>query len=146
MLRRKKALACMLALTVICQNVTVLAQGVKTNGSNNTTYITVDPATQHQTMEGWGTSLAWWANMVGGWDMIDPNDPNGRTKKEVLSELLFDPEKGIGINIVRYNIGGGDNPEHDHLVRMEADIPGYKANEDSDYNWKADEDQLWILE
>lgn len=145
MLRRKKTIACIAILAIVCQNATSLATGVKEKSSNNTTYITVDPAMQYQTMEGWGTSLAWWANMVGGWDMIDPNDPEGRTKKEVLSELIFDPEKGLGINIVRYNIGGGDDPEHDHLVRMEADIPGYKENEESEYDWSADKNQLWIL-
>ena len=27
----------------------------------------VDPRVRYQTVEGWGTSLAWWANVIGGW-------------------------------------------------------------------------------
>ena len=30
------------------------------------TIITNNPSTRHQTMKGWGTSLCWWANLVGG--------------------------------------------------------------------------------
>ena len=28
---------------------------------------TIDPALQYQTVDGWGTSLAWWAKLVGQW-------------------------------------------------------------------------------
>jgi hypothetical protein len=28
--------------------------------------LSVDPSIQYQTLQGWGTSLAWWANVVGG--------------------------------------------------------------------------------
>jgi hypothetical protein len=48
--------------------------------------------------EGWGTSLAWWANDLGGW--------KDQTKVDEVMDLIFDPAKGLGLNIVRYNIGG----------------------------------------
>ncbi|WP_434749904.1 hypothetical protein [Paenibacillus amylolyticus] len=52
--------------------------------------------------EGWGTSLAWWANDLGGW-----KDQN---KVDEVMDLIFDPVKGLGLNIVRYNIGGKKTP------------------------------------
>ncbi|HEV2327810.1 MAG TPA: hypothetical protein VGY56_03365 [Verrucomicrobiae bacterium] len=45
---------------------------------------------------GWGTSLCWWANVVGNY----PNRTN-------YMDLAFNTLK---LNIVRYNIGGGQNP------------------------------------
>lgn len=102
----------------------------------------VDPTTQYQEIEGWGTSLAWWANMVGGWDMPGRS---GREARQELMDLIFDTQKGLGMNIVRYNIGGGDNPEHDHYRRIEGDMPGFKETPDSPYNWDADANQIWVL-
>lgn len=60
--------------------------------------VVVDPAVQYQTIEGWGTSLAWWAEGAGGW-----SDAGQRAR---LADALFDPDTGLGLNVVRYNIGG----------------------------------------
>ena len=60
--------------------------------------VVVDPAVQYQTIEGWGTSLAWWAEGAGGW-----SDGGQRAR---LADALFDPGRGLGLNVVRYNIGG----------------------------------------
>ncbi|CAI7876169.1 unnamed protein product [Closterium sp. NIES-53] len=49
--------------------------------------------------KGWGTSLAWFGNYVGGL-------PNKRLN--TLMDLIFKKE-GLNFNIVRYNIGGGFN-------------------------------------
>lgn len=151
MIRRKKGkIALILSTVFLLQmgNYSIITP--KADNSRKINYVTVDPSMQYQEFEGWGTSLCWWANMVGNWDMVDPNDAEGRTKREVLSELMFDVDKGLGMNIVRYNIGGGDNPdkeEHpEHLTRIEGDVPGYKETEDSEYNWDADKAQLGILE
>ena len=58
---------------------------------------TVDPNFVLVTnFEGWGTSLCWWANVVGGYS--NRND---------YASLAFTTLK---LNIVRYNIGGGENP------------------------------------
>ena len=32
------------------------------------TKVVVDPGKKYQLFEGWGTSLCWWAELVGGWD------------------------------------------------------------------------------
>ena len=151
MIRRKRGkLALVLSTLFLFQISSYSMTTPKADNSEKSNYVTVDPSVQYQEFEGWGTSLGWWANMVGDWDMTDATDEEGRSKREVLSELLFDKEKGLGINIVRYNIGGGDNPdkeEHpEHLTRIEGDIPGYKASADDEYNWEADKAQLGVLE
>ncbi len=78
--------------------------------------------------EGWGTSLCWWANRVGYSDELTIQ----------AAEAFFDKEKGLGLSIGRYNIGGGDNvtdqPQKDdssdflhaaHIKRSDSIVPGY---------------------
>lgn len=67
--------------------------------------------------EGWGTSLAWWANDLGAW--------KDEEKLNEVMDLVFDPVKGMGLNIVRYNIGGGENPGLKAL-RPGGDVPGFQ--------------------
>ena len=52
--------------------------------------------------EGWGTSLCWWANRIG----------YNKTLTDKSAQLFFDAKKGLGLNIMRYNVGGGDDPTH----------------------------------
>lgn len=52
-------------------------------------------------MDGFGTSLCWWAGQVGTW--------SDAKRKEIL-DLVFGKD-GLGLNIVRFNIGGGENPQ-----------------------------------
>ena len=47
--------------------------------------------------EGWGTSLCWWANRIGYSEKMTSQ----------AAELFFS-DKGLDMNIGRYNIGGGD--------------------------------------
>ncbi len=81
--------------------------------------------------EGWGTSLCWWANRVGYSDELT----------ERAAEAFFDKENGLGMNIGRYNIGGGDNvtdqPLPDdatdflhaaHIKRSDSIVPGYATD------------------
>ena len=65
--------------------------------------------------EGWGTSLCWWANRIGYSDVLS----------QKAAELLFDAETGLGMNIARYNIGGGDDPTHNHITRTDSMMPGF---------------------
>ncbi len=39
---------------------------------------TVDPTVQYQTWEGWGSSLAWWAKVVGGFPEPVPHRLHGQ--------------------------------------------------------------------
>ena len=65
--------------------------------------------------EGWGTSLCWWANRIGYSDVL----------AQKAAELLFNAETGLGMNIARYNIGGGDDPTHNHITRTDSMMPGF---------------------
>jgi galactan endo-1,6-beta-galactosidase len=64
----------------------------------------VNPKGKRQIWDGWGASLAWWANAFGG----------GR-KADALADILFTRKRvkydgktvpGLDMNIVRYNAGG----------------------------------------
>ena len=88
------------------------------------TIFAIDPskisAFNNGKFQGWGTSLCWWANRIGYSDNLS----------QQAAELLFDAENGLGMNIVRYNIGGGDDPSHDHITRTDSMMPGF---------WRLDE-------
>ncbi len=88
--------------------------------------------------EGWGTSLCWWANRVGFSDKL--------TKE---SAKLFFSGDGLALNIMRYNIGGGDDPAHSHIERTDSEMPGWwKYDEESEsfvFNSDTDKNQLAVL-
>ncbi|HYP76160.1 MAG TPA: glycoside hydrolase [Polyangiaceae bacterium] len=95
-----------------------------------TKLVKVDPALRQQKFEGWGTSLCWWANNVGGW---------AADKRNALVDLVADPVKGLGYNVFRYNIGGGENPAHTHMEAFR-DMPGFEAA-DGTFDWTVDANQ-----
>lgn len=102
-------------------------------------FLKFDPTHQNIEWEGWGTSLAWWANFIGTQNNIQLN--------EHIASLLFDPSNsdGLQMNIVRYNIGGGSNPSENEVLRPGGNVPGYKIKADGDYNWNADYGQMYFL-
>ena len=91
----------------------------------------VDPGKKYQVFEGWGTSLCWWAVKAGAWS------EENRSK---LIGAIADPDTVLGYTIFRYNIGGGDQPGHNHLTKGDGGgkVPGYKPTEKGDYDWTAD--------
>ncbi|HEY0468801.1 MAG TPA: glycoside hydrolase [Polyangiaceae bacterium] len=94
----------------------------------------LNPALRQQKFEGWGTSLCWWARNVGGW-AVD--------KRNALVDLVADPVNGLGYNVFRYNIGGGDNPAHTHMDTFR-DMPGFEKA-DGTFDWDADAGQRAVL-
>ncbi|RIX53868.1 hypothetical protein D3P08_06310 [Paenibacillus nanensis] len=73
--------------------------GTEENGEGSSSMgqkITLDYNRRYQSIDGFGASGAWWAQEVGGWDNLDQ-----------IMDLLYDEQKGIGLNIYRYNIGAG---------------------------------------
>lgn len=90
----------------------------------------------HVIWDGWGTSLCWWANFVGGLPKED---------FDYVVDLLFDPRKGLGMNIVRYNIGGGADLTFDTNLRPFGDVPGFKSGPNEPYDWTADKRQRAVL-
>ncbi|HEV8551216.1 MAG TPA: glycoside hydrolase, partial [Polyangiaceae bacterium] len=100
-----------------------------------TKLVKVNAAAPHQTFEGWGTSLCWWANHVGGWDT------DGRN---AVVDAVVDPTNGLGYNVFRYNIGGGDAPDHDHMDQYR-DMPGFEPSAGT-WDWDADANQRAVLQ
>lgn len=80
--------------------------------------------------EGWGTSLCWWANVVGGF-----------ANRNTYASLAFSQ---LRLNIVRYNIGGGENPGISNTMEFRAQMQGFEPNP-SVWNWNVDANQRWML-
>ncbi|WP_371774559.1 glycoside hydrolase [Streptomyces sp. NBC_01438] len=109
--------------------------------------IRLDPSYQQPSFQGWGTALAWFAHVTGGW-------PDAQRNR--LADDLYGAD-GLGFTIARYNIGGGDSPETTPYMRPGADIPGYWSRPgpeapdwwDPDradhWNASADANQQWWL-
>jgi len=100
-----------------------------------TTLVKVNPAVRYQTFEGWGTSLCWWADRVGGWDASGRN---------AVVDAIVNPVSGLGYNVFRYNIGGGDAPAHDHMD-AHREMPGFEPSAGT-WNWDADANQRAVLQ
>lgn len=97
-----------------------------------------DPSYQQEEFEGWGTSLVWFANATGDYP------PEIREK---LARLLFGDD-GLGLNIARYNIGGGNAPDVKDYLRAGGAVEGWwqapegTTREDTDW-WSADDPADW---
>ncbi|MEK5397065.1 discoidin domain-containing protein [Paenibacillus sp. FSL K6-2859] len=106
--------------------------GQKVDAANTT--IKLDPNHLQQSWEGWGTSLAWFGNITGGW-----NDK----VKEAMADALYSPD-GLNFNIARYNIGGGENPAYNSM-RQGGDVPGFSPSPGV-FDWAQDANQRWWLQ
>lgn len=105
-----------------------------------TTQINLEPLQSYQTIEGWGSSLCWWAAQVGNWK---------EAKVDSIVDLITSPDK-LNMNIFRYNIGGGDDPSHfgGHMVKgkgKRAEMEGFKASVGAPYDWTADKGQRIMM-
>ena len=118
----------------------ILSNGCNQSELQNRIEVKIDILQTAQTIEGWGSSLCWWAGQVGNWE---------ESKVDSIIGLITSPN-GLNMNIFRYNIGGGDDPAHTggHMVKgkgKRAEMEGFKATENLPYNWKADEAQRLIM-
>ena len=138
-----------LGALLLAASLTLSACAGGATASREALRVRVDPANISRVndgvFQGWGTSLCWWANRVGYSD----------TLAQLAAEAFCDPEKGLGLNILRYNIGGGDDPAHDHITRTDSMMPGFWANPrvdaiagkyEWDYDWSQDAGQRNVLE
>lgn len=128
--------ACGLAAIAVWRNIGELAERNENVLAFDADVIVVNPEEGYSGFEGWGTSLAWWGHVVGQWE-------NEEAFSELM-DLIFDPQKGIGLNIVRYNIGGGENPAIPNTLRPGADVPGFQP-EEGRWDWEADAGQRRVL-
>jgi O-glycosyl hydrolase len=99
--------------------------------------VSINPAIKRQVVEGWGGSLCWWANIMGGYS---------DAKIKQICDWITSPASGMNMNIFRFNIGGGDTPAHHHMRADGGAMPGYKDSLTAPYNWKSDANQRKILQ
>ncbi len=134
---RKMQLACALsAFLTIATLVAVQLTNLSTTYAAGYT-VTVTPSQQYQTLQGWGSSMAWWANIAGGWT---------NSKRTALAEALFNPTTGIGLNVLRYNFGA-DGPGNVCEKQMQAggNVPSFEPTQ-GNYVWTNDANQLWMAQ
>jgi hypothetical protein len=105
------------------------------------------------TFQGWGVSLAWWAEIVGGWPPAD--------QEPVVQALFGDPSSPgwpivggrtvppLGLNIIRYNLGaspaGGGTDSCHASFRVGASIPTVMAGAGQAVNLSQDGSQIGVL-
>ncbi|HEX3020216.1 MAG TPA: glycoside hydrolase [Chitinispirillaceae bacterium] len=106
------------------------------NGVTEAVTVTVNPQVKHQKFEGWGTSICWWGNVIGKYP---------EKTRDSIMDLLFDTVDGLGLSIIRYNIGGGDNPSHTHMGIGKL-MDGFKASETASYDWTKDSGQRLVVD
>ena len=114
---------------------------------------TINPSTKWGVWEGWGCSLAWWANVFGSRE--DIADIVFTTKSTALNGEML---PGLGMTIARYNIGGCSIvPAYGSSIVFSPKIPDFKkiqgywldwrsADPASDsWNWFVDSNQRTML-
>ncbi len=131
----------------------LLGTALATGTARANATIAVNPGTKYGTWEGWGTSLAWWANVFGARD--DFADIFFTTKSTTYNGTSL---PGLGLNIARYNLGacswntvGGESMVASATIPAFKQIEGYWQdwnNEDptsSAWDWTADATQRAML-
>ncbi len=113
--------------------------------------VTLHPAVERPStvFEGWGTALAWFADVTGGW-------PD--TERERLADLFYGKD-GLGWTIARYNIGGGNAAGTPPYLRPGGAVPGFwqqpagaqgrdwwRADDPAMWDWSQDKRQRWWLD
>ena len=107
--------------------------------------------TAQQTLRGWGMSLAWEANVIYGGPFDAAQVPDPAQQRRTMDLLFGDPARGpgLGLNVARYNIGGGD-PEPGRCPRPPVAQPGarmegFLAGPGAAYDWSRDASQRRML-
>ena len=112
-----------------------------------TVAVKVDPSQDLGSWEGWGSSLAWWGRAIGGTGNAD-----------YYADLIYttkttDNYPGLGLNIVRYNVGGGgvNQPQENKGSKLQwyMDIQGYwpdpNNSDPANWSWSVDENQRSMM-
>ncbi|WP_053853406.1 beta-1,6-galactanase [Streptomyces sp. NRRL B-24085] len=132
---------------------TLLGSALATGTARADATIAVSPGTSYGTWEGWGTSLAWWANVFGARD--DFADIFFTTKSTSYNGTSL---PGLGLNIARYNLGACSwNTVSGSAMVASPNIPAFKQIEgywqdwnnenptSSAWDWTADANQRAML-
>jgi len=108
----------------------------------------LDLARDLGTWQGWGSSLAWWGRAVGGTQNAD-----------YFADLIYTMQEtdglpGLGLNIVRYNVGGGGiNQAAENKgpkLQWQMDIHGYWTDpnnrDPATWDWSVDQNQRAMMQ
>ncbi|MFD8422346.1 beta-1,6-galactanase [Streptomyces sp. NPDC059466] len=114
---------------------TFLGGALATGTAHADAAIAVNPRCTYGTWDGWGTSLAWWANVFGARD--DFADLFFTTRSVTYGGVTL---PGLGLNIARYNLGAcSTNSVGGESMTASPNIPAYKRIEGYWQDWN-DED------
>ena len=115
--------------------------------------IVIDATDTMQSWDGWGTALAWWANMYG--DLT--NIVEGQEQRKNITDMIF-TDKGLNLNIARYNLGTYENPVNtswDTVLNMPPVVkdptdgnwePGDPFEYELEYDLSNDANQRWVFD
>ncbi|MDH4390827.1 MAG: RICIN domain-containing protein [Aquabacterium sp.] len=94
------------ALVMACAWPWALAQ------AQTTSTVRIDPSDRRATWEGFGAGLSWWAHAAGGtpYQATYTNMFFGMAPVEFRTPTRTFTALGLGLNLVRYNVGGGGLP------------------------------------
>lgn len=99
------------------------SEAVMNNSGTGKTVL--DTTATYQTMNGFGASACWWSQDIGSWE----------NSEEILS-YLYDKDKGIGLNIYRYNLGAGSKGD-EHILTENRGTECF-LNADGTYDFSKD--------
>ena len=99
--------------------------------------IKLSEARELQTLKGWGTSACWWSQYCG----------DEKTQNEI-AELLYG-NSGLKLNIYRYNIGGGFDPDNyrvkDPWRRTESFMLYDREKEETSWDFSRDKNAVEMM-
>jgi len=99
--------------------------------------VRVDLHACDRVFDGWGTSLAWWANAVGRLP---------RAQREAVVRRIFGlTDGGLGMTVARFNAGGGESPAAKPTMVPRAVMDGYRSTPAADFDETADPGQRAVL-
>lgn len=105
--------------------------------------IFIDPLKKYKKFTGIGASGAWWAQYAGGWDETDPT--SGISVRDRIAELLYSKEKGIGMQIYRYNIGAG-SMDSGKGVYSDPARSTHSLEKNGTFNESADKNAVYMMQ
>ncbi|HEY7090631.1 MAG TPA: glycoside hydrolase [Tepidisphaeraceae bacterium] len=92
----------------------------------------IDLSKQYQVIENFGASDCWTFQRLGGWSEASRNK---------VADLLFSTDKGIGLSLWRFNIGGGIN--HESINNRWRTAETFETAE-GQYDWTRQANERWF--
>lgn len=106
--------------------------------NNGKMKITINSDSEKYIFNGWGASTCWWSQYV-----------SDESVREDIAEKLYG-KSGLGLNIYRYNVGGGVNPDHNRVTNPWRNTESfYVYNDESgkyEYDFSRDKNARLFLE